>query len=61
MPDCALEAMLASAVKLLKSFTPESDVQAMYRCTAAAGAHRENVFAFLQNSFDHASDYQTDV
>jgi hypothetical protein len=38
MPDSALEGMMASSVKLFKAFTPQSDVQAMYRCTAAAGA-----------------------
>jgi len=37
IPDAALEAMLASSVKLFKSFTEQSDVQAMYRLCAAVG------------------------
>lgn len=37
VPDAALEAMLASSVKLLQSFSEQSDVQAMYRLCAAVG------------------------
>lgn len=37
MLDSAFEAMMSSSVKLLKSFTEETDVQAMYRVCCAAG------------------------